>query len=140
MEDDKKIYLQMVQSTIERMSTTSAIFKGFCAAIVTGITAISYQEINKWVLVLAFLPLGCFWALDTYYFVLEKKYRIMYELIRAGQKEVDFDMRIRLKRSECLDGGATVSACLKSPSIYLFYFPLCVICIVVIIIKFCGLI
>lgn len=56
MEDDKKIYLQMVQSTIERMSTTSAIFKGFCAAIVTGITAISYQEINKWVLVLAFLP------------------------------------------------------------------------------------
>lgn len=140
MEDDKKIYLQMVQSTIERMSTTSAIFKGFCAAIVTGITAISYQEINKWVLVLAFLPLGCFWALDTYYFVLEKKYRIMYELIRAGQKEVDFDMRIRLKRSECIDGGATVSACLKSPSIYLFYFPLCVICIVVIIIKFCGLI
>lgn len=140
MKDDKKIYLQMVQSTIERMSTTSAIFKGFCAAIVTGITAISYQEINKWVLVLAFLPLGCFWALDTYYFVLEKKYRIMYELIRAGQKEVDFDMRIRLKRSECIDGGATVSACLKSPSIYLFYFPLCVICIVVIIIKFCGLI
>lgn len=140
MEDDKKIYLQMVQSTIERMSTTSAIFKGFCAAVVTGITAISYQEINKWVLVLAFLPLGCFWALDTYYFVLEKKYRIMYELIRAGQKEVDFDMQIRLKRSECIDGGATVSACLKSPSIYLFYFPLCVICIVVIIIKFCGLI
>lgn len=42
MEDDRKTYLQMIQSTIERMSTTSAIFKGFCATIVTGITAISF--------------------------------------------------------------------------------------------------
>ena len=71
---------------------------------------------------ISFLPLGCFGALDTYYFVLEKKYGIMYELIRAGQKEVDFDIWIRLKRSECIDGGAAVSACLKSPSIYLFIF------------------
>lgn len=109
MEDDRKTYLQMIQSTIERMSTTSAIFKGFC-------------------------------ALDTYYFILEKKYRIIYELIRTGQKEADFDMRIKLKRSECIDGGATLSACLKSPSIYLFYFPLFVICIVIVIVKFCGLI
>ena len=140
MEDDRKTYLQMIQSTIERMSTTSAIFKGFCATIVTGITAISFQEINKWVLVLAFLPLGCFCALDTYYFILEKKYRIIYELIRTGQKEADFDMRIKLKRSECIDGGATLSACLKSPSIYLFYFPLFVICIMIGIVKFCGLI
>ncbi len=31
MEDERKTYLQMIQSTIERMSTTSAIFKGFCA-------------------------------------------------------------------------------------------------------------
>ena len=138
MNDDKIIYLQMLQSTIERMSTTSAIFKGFCATIMTGITAISFQDTNKWILLLSFLPVGCFYALDTYYFILERKYRILYELVRMGKKDIDYDMRIKLKKSECIDGGATLGESLRSPSIYLYYFPLFMICIVILIIKFCG--
>ena len=46
--DEKTIqYLQMIQSVIDRMSTTSAIFKGFCATIVAGVFAVSFTEINR---------------------------------------------------------------------------------------------
>lgn len=71
--ESKISYLQMIQSSIDRMSTTSAIFKGFSATIITGISAVSFTEINKWVLFLAVLPIVCFLALDVYYLQLEKR-------------------------------------------------------------------
>ena len=43
----KATYLQMIQASIDRMSTTSAVFKGFCATIIAGISAISFTEIDK---------------------------------------------------------------------------------------------
>lgn len=46
MEEGKKEYLQMLQEPICRMSTISAIFKGFAATIVAGISAISYSTTN----------------------------------------------------------------------------------------------
>ena len=43
-------YLQLIQSNIDRMATSSAIFKGFAATIVTGVSTISYAKLNKWIL------------------------------------------------------------------------------------------
>ena len=56
MEDGKIEYLQMIQEPICRMSTISAIFKGFAATIVAGIAALTYCEVNTWVLGLSFVP------------------------------------------------------------------------------------
>ena len=73
---EKRItYLQMIQSTIERMSTVSAIFKGFAATIVAGIAALSYCDVNTYILGLSFVPVLLFALLDIYYLQLEKKYR-----------------------------------------------------------------
>ena len=60
---DKLGYLQLIQEPICRMSTISAIFKGFAAAIVGGIAM---------VLGLSFLPVFAFAMLDIYYLKLEK--------------------------------------------------------------------
>lgn len=139
--DSKKItYLQMIQSVIDRMSATSAIFKGFCATIITGIAAISFTEINKWILVAAFLPVLCFAYLDTYYFLLEKKYRVLYEKVRLEEREIDFDIKLNLSRTDYINGKATLFDCVKSPSIYAFYAPLILISGTVIVVKFLGVI
>lgn len=140
MENERITYLQMIQSVIDRMSTTAAIFKGFCATIITGIAAISFTEINKWVLVAAFLPVLCFAYLDTYYFLLEKKYRVLYDKVRTKEKEVDFDIKLNFKKTDYINGGATLLDCVKSPSIYAFYAPLILISAIVIIVKFIGVI
>ena len=137
---DRITYLQMIQGIIDRMSTTAAIFKGFCATIITGIVAISFAEINKWVLAVGFLPVLCFAYLDTYYFLLEKKYRVLYDKVRIKEKEVDFDMKLNLPKTDYINGKATCIDCLKSPSIYAFYFPLILISIAIVVVKFLGFI
>lgn len=84
MDENKIAYLQMLQEPINRMSTPSAIFKGFAATIVSGIAALSYCEMNTLVLGLSFVPVALFCILDIYYLQLEKKYRYRSKLHQEG--------------------------------------------------------
>ncbi len=133
---DMVAYLQMIQSSIERMSSTSAIFKGFCATIVTGIAAVSFTEINRGIMLLAFSPVICFLILDIYYLQLERRFRMLYDDVRLGNHQVDYDLvPPKIKRSE-EKTNATIISCILSPSIYLFYGPLIFIVAIIIIMKF----
>lgn len=138
--NDKTIqYLQMIQNIIDRMSTTAAIFKGFCATIVAGIFAISFTNVNKWILLLTLIPLLCFLLLDVYYLRLEKRFRALYNSVRKGKKEVDFDLTPPAT-NELQIKEAGLWYCIKSPSIYLFYIPVIVTSILMIILKFNGVV
>jgi hypothetical protein len=117
---DKLGYLQLIQEPICRMSTISAIFKGFAAAIVGGIAMISFKYINLIVLGLSFLPVFAFAMLDIYYLKLEKKFRYL---------------NINFEKDEIKKAKATNWDCIKSPSIYLFYPIMIVVLVVVFILK-----
>lgn len=121
MADEKKDYLQMLQEPICRMSTISAIFKGFAATIVAGISVISYASINVWILGLSFLPVLAFALLDVYYLKLERKFLFLFEQVRLGKHEIDFSMKLTNDPLEIISARARVWDCIKSPSIYLFY-------------------
>lgn len=142
--DDKKItYLQMIQGTIDRMSTASAIFKGFSATIVTGVSVISFSAVNNWILIMSFIPLLIFWVLDIYYLRLERQYRFLYDQVRLGEWKVDFVLTppdiATIKRSGKKNAGKiSIGSCMKSPSIALFYIPMVIICVIVVIMKFNG--
>ena len=118
MDENKIAYLQMIQEPIGRMSTASAIFKGFAAAIVAGIAALSYCDVNTCILGLSFVPVLLFALLDIYYLQLEKKYRYLYEQVRTGEHEVDFSMKLSKDKKAA---KARIWDCIKSPSIWLFY-------------------
>lgn len=133
--ENKITYLQMIQCSIDRMSTTSAVFKGLCATIITGISAISFTEINKWVLLLAVLPVVCFLVIDIYYLQLERRYRVLYNSVRCGNHKIDFDLAPP-KTKDLRNDDVSIWSCIKSPSIYLFYTPAIIIATIVIIIKF----
>lgn len=111
-------YLQLIQEPICRMSTTSAIFKGFSATIVSGIAVISYDDIKTYILALSFVPVILFFFLDVYYLQLEKLYRHLYEEVRTGRHPVDYSMK--LPSDKCA-AKACVWHCLKSKSIWMFY-------------------
>ena len=121
MQDGKKEYLQMLQEPICRMSTISAIFKGFAATIVAGISAISYSTTNVWILGLSFLPVLAFAVLDIYYLKLERKFRFLFDQVRLDQHAIDFSMKLTNDPLEILSAKARTWDCIKSPSIYLFY-------------------
>ncbi|GAB6172686.1 hypothetical protein JCM15765_21640 [Paradesulfitobacterium aromaticivorans] len=138
MKENKAEYLSMVQEAISRMSTTSGILKGFSATVITGIAAISFTEVNKWVLLLSVFPIVSFFALDVYYLKLERKFRHLFNLIRTDKKDIDFSMDIRFDRSQCKDAKAHIRDCLKSPSIWIFYLPAIVVISIIVIMKFWG--
>lgn len=127
----------MIQEPIYRMSTISAIFKGFAATIVAGIATLSYNEVNTWVLGLSFVPVILFALLDIYYLRLEKQYRFLYEQVRNDTHEIDFSMELP-KDNKAAE--SRIWDCLKSPSIWLFYPIMLAILIIVLMLKIEGII
>ena len=128
-------YLQMLQEPICRMSTISAIFKGFAATIVAGISVISYSSTNTWILGLSFLPVLAFAVLDIYYLKLERKFRFLFEQVRLDKHEIDFSMKLTNDPLEIISARARTWDCIKSPSIYLFYPMMLLILATVLILK-----
>ena len=135
MPDGKKEYLQMLQEPICRMSTISAIFKGFAATIVAGISVISYASTNAWILGLSFLPVLAFAVLDIYYLKLERKFRFLFEQVRLDKHEIDFSMKLTNDPLEIISARARTGECIKSPSIYLFYPLMLLILATVLVLK-----
>lgn len=151
--NEKRIsYLQMIQDNISRMSTSSAIFKGFASTIVVGVASLSFKEINTIVLILSFLPVVLFAILDIYYLRMERKFRILYAIVRTGNHVVDFDLSLpeasKIKemygnekiRKVLPSNNLSVMSCIKSLSISLFYIPIIIICIVIVTMKIYGVI
>ena len=138
MKDGKIEYLQMIQESISRMSTNAAIFKGFAATIVAGVAALTYTDINSWVLGLSFLPVLAFAILDVYYLTLERRFRFLFDQVRNDNHEIDFSLQLTMDSKEKQKAKATVWDCLKSPSIYLFYPLLAAILAVVFILQLKG--
>ena len=80
--EDKISHLQMIQSIIDRMGKNSFSLKGWSVGIMIAIYAFAGQNYNKAVIV-TLIPLIIFWILDSsYYLMLERKYRRLYEFIR----------------------------------------------------------
>lgn len=140
MPDGKKEYLQMLQEPICRMSTISAIFKGFAATIVAGISVISYSTTNIWVLGLSFLPVFAFAILDIYYLKLERKFRFLFDKVRLDKHDIDFSMKLTSDPLEIISARARTWDCIKSPSIYLFYPLMLLVLAAVLILKIANVI
>lgn len=138
--ENKLGYLQLIQEPICRMSTISAISKGFAATIVAGVSVISYSEIHFAVLGLSFLPVVAFAIIDIYYLILERKFRFLYNEVAEDKHVIDYSLKLNLSEDEKRTAKATIWQCIKSPSIWLFYPILIVILIIVFILKCCCVI
>lgn len=131
----KTEYLQMIQEPISRMSTISAVYKGFAATIVAGIATISYCEIHILILALSFLPVVAFAVLDVYYLTLERKYRFLFNQVRQEKHEIDYSMDLTTVPEEVLLAKARIRDCVKSPSILIFYVPMICVLLIVFVLK-----
>lgn len=131
MNEDKKDYLALIQEPIGRMSTASSVFKGFSATIVTGTAALSYSEIRTIILLLSFLPVIAFAALDTYYLRIEKAYRGLYNDVLNDVHPIDFSMNLPKDKEFVARARMSIGNCFKSPSIWLFYPAMILILIII---------
>ncbi len=94
---NKKIrHLEMLQKIINRMGQNSFYLKGWTITLIAASFAASRGDWGKSHLFTVLVIVGAFWLLDAYYLQLERKYRKLYDYVRAlPEDDVDFSMDIR---------------------------------------------
>ena len=119
--ENKIKHLELIQSVILRMASNTFALKGWAVTLVAGIFALASKDHDKMYFLVAYIPNIIFWGLDSYYLMLERKYRILYDVIRKQKdSEIDFNMDVN---SLELNNNSYYK-CLFSKSEILFYFPL----------------
>ena len=82
----------MIQSIITRMGNNSFALKGWAVGIMIAVYAFAGNSNVKAVIV-TLMPLIVFWFIDTYYLMLERKFRCLYDDVRIkDEKDIDFSM------------------------------------------------
>lgn len=91
--EKKMKHLEFVQGAITRMSSNSFSMKGWMITILAAFLAVfaGSKDLNELYLFIAIIPTLLFWILDSYYLLLEKKYRRLFDDVIADIK-TDFDM------------------------------------------------
>jgi len=115
-------YLQIIEGTIDRMGSNSAVLKGFSAAVLAGISALaSISDVSVIIIAISLFPIILFGYLDAKYLQVEKKYRILYDQVRLGEKFIDFSMKTNFTTTELKEKKATLCDAVRSWSVWPFY-------------------
>lgn len=115
----------MIQNVINRMATSSSVFKGFVSMIIIGVTSLKLGENNEEVLYIVGVLIAIFALLDTYYLKLELGFRRLYDDVASKEHAIDFEIKPKTRGKGFLD----FFACLRSFSIWGFYLPIFLIVI-----------
>lgn len=93
--ENKIKFLEMIQNIVTRMASNSFMLKGWAITLVTGIFVLSDKKVNRWGLIILYVPIILFWLLDSYYLQLERKYRKLYDVILEKENDkIDFKILI----------------------------------------------
>lgn len=94
---EKKIkHLEMIEVIIERMAKNSFQLKGWSMTLIALVGAISAQGSDKRFILLAFIPIFGFWALDSFYLQQERKYKQLYKNVaKKDETQIDFSLDTR---------------------------------------------
>lgn len=130
---DKTKHLEMIQGIINRLSGKSTSVKGWCITLISALLIFSERskEFRIYFILIIALPLISFYFLDTFYLIMERRYRDLYEEVRTGKKK-DYDLKIERKVSKY-----DYSEVLKGTTQKWFYIP--TLAILTLIIIFYGL-
>ena len=85
--------IDLIQSCINRMSQNSFSCKGWNLTLIAGVFALVPENINKWYICIIILCIDlCFWWLDSFFVLQEKKYRDKYQwvIVKRIEKNTDY--------------------------------------------------
>lgn len=77
-------HLGFVQGIISRMGANSFLLKGWSVTLVAAMFALSVRDTDKRFMMIAYVPIFVFWALDAYFLHQEKLFRLLYQKIATG--------------------------------------------------------
>lgn len=133
-EKDLQVYLQMIESVINKMSSNSFLIRGWGITVIGGLMTIFLTHLrnksNWYILILCFVICILFWINDAYYLYIERKYRILYNNAINNKVEV-FTMDISKIKINFLSCMFSFSYCISYLLISICMF------VVIILMKLC---
>ena len=80
MENENRLrYLEAVQRIIDRLSNCSFLLKGWAVTLVAALVALAAKDSNTRYALIAYIPVACFWFLDSYYLMMERQFKDLYK-------------------------------------------------------------
>ncbi len=108
MMEDKRLYLELIQGVINRLSQNSFLLKGWSVILVTGLFSLSNFKESILLMLLAFFPAISFWILDSYFLRQERLYRALYDSVRKKSHDIDFSMNVSEFEKDVDDALTTI--------------------------------
>lgn len=127
--EEKIRFLEMIQNIITRMAGNCFALKGWAVTLAAGIFALSEKDSNFCFYLIAYVPIILFWFLDSYYLQLERKYRVLYDII-TETKTQDIDYKLKIQKGN-KDNNTLYWQCFTSPVEIGFYFPTAILIAIV---------
>jgi len=115
-------HLEMLQSLVTRMASYGASFKSYCITVTTAVIGFSFTLHRPAIAVLALLPVIAFGVADAQYLRVERRFRAIFNLVRAESWDAmpSFDINLQNAPAQSFLSAAS------SWSIVWFYAPLAV--------------
>lgn len=86
-------HLEFLQLTITRMGANSFLIKGWTVTLISALFVLSSNEAGQFFVLLALIPAFLFWSLDGYFLWQERRFRILYNIVRSRKNsEIDYSM------------------------------------------------
>lgn len=90
-------YLNIIQNVITRMADNSFKIKNWAILVDSGLLSLYFTKGRWQILIVAMVITLVFFALDAYYLLLERQFRIKYNDVVNDKHAKLFDMSIKLK-------------------------------------------
>lgn len=104
MNENKLKHLEFIQNIVTRMNANSFVIKGWSVTLVAALFALAADKANLNFVLIAYLPVIAFWALDGFFLSQEKQYRKLYEEV-AAKTETDIDFNLNASTFQSAVGG-----------------------------------
>jgi hypothetical protein len=121
-------HLEMIQAIITRLATNGVYIKGWAVTLISALFALAAPDADMRYVLVAYFPVGMFWALDAYYLRQERLFRALYDEVRRSQSS-DFSMRTDGLHSGV---GSWAKAAFSKPLV-LFYGVIMIVVVIVMI-------
>lgn len=123
-------HMEMYQAIITRMAANSAACKQWCIPLITAILAFVVKDKSYNLVLLTIIPLLLFYCLDSYYLMLENRFREGFNLAAEKIQKNTFSQKDLFKlKPEGLQAKLLLKA-FKSPATWPVYFGLFLLLIV----------
>jgi hypothetical protein len=125
--ENKRKHLELIQAVICRMANHSFLLKGWAVTLVVALFAVFADKLDRNYVLVSFVPVLVFWALDGYFLYQERLFRALYDHVRlTDESKIDFSMNVGAygKHTSWL-------AAISSSTLVLFYGALSAVMLVV---------